>query len=465
MRRSLAAVLLLVASLGTATGAFSQVAPPPRFAAALELFEAERYDEAAEAFEAAYAYGPARWATAAQVMRGKAFYRAGHYDQAEAILHSFLEAHPNSRYADDARATLDFARAAVAMLQQRPRSLGVILSLNGEEAAQSQAIFNGIRMAVDEANQSATGSNRTRLVFRDIGSDAAGAGRAVRSLADEDVGVVLGALFSDQAREAAAAAEARRVVFVAPLATDDRVSRNSPVAFQANPTIEVRGRVLARFAVNGLLLRRFGILSGFDSQGISQAMAEAFQDEVERLGSEVVFFETLQSASDWSRLPDLLDPAGLSRARGLFVPLSGRQPERQANSLIQALESLGADLRVLGNAEWHQLPLSPAADPYGVTYTNDFRVDPSDRTTAAFLRNHRTRFGSEAGRLAHVGYDVTRFVLSAMNGQSNPFDVADALRTAALFEGTGMRIDFHGGQVNEAMYYQRYRDGLIDLLR
>jgi ABC-type branched-subunit amino acid transport system substrate-binding protein len=320
-------------------------------------------------------------------------------------------------------------------------------------------------MAVDEQNQSATGSNRIRLVFRDIGADAAGAGQAVRSLADEGTGVILGALFSEQAREAAAAAEARRVVFVAPRATDDRVSRNRLYTFQANPTIEVRGRLLARFAVNGLLLRRFGILSGFDNQGISQSMAEAFQDEIERLGSEVVFFKTLQSASDWSRLPDMLDPDSLARTRALFVPLSGRQPERQANSLIQTLETLGADLRVLGNAEWHQLPLGPRADPYGVTYANDFRVDSSDRTTSAFLRSHRSRFGSDAGRLAHVGYDVTRFLLSTMSGHPTPADLADALRTAAAFEGTGMRIDFRGGQVNEAMFYQRYRDGRIDLLR
>lgn len=465
MRRSLAAVLLLAASLGTGGRVAAQGVPPPRFAAALELFEAERYDEAAEAFGESYAGASAPWETAAQVMRGKALYRAGQYAQAEVSLRSFLAAHPDSRYADDARATLSYAQAALSMLRQRPRTLGVILSLTGEEAAQSQAIFNGIRMAVDEANQSATGSNRTRLVFRDIGADAAGADRAVRSLADEGVTVMLGALFSDQAREAAAAAEARRVVFVAPLATDDRVSRNRQFAFQANPTIEVRGRLLARFAVNGLLLRRFGILSGFDGQGISQAMAEAFQDEIERLGSDVVFFRTLQSASDWSRLPDLLDPDSLSRARGLFVPLSGRQPERQANSLVQALESLGADVRVLGNAEWHQLPLGPRADPYGVTYANDFRVDPSDRTTSAFLRSHRTRFGSDAGRLAHVGYDVTRFLLSAMNGQSTPIEVAEALRTGAPFEGTGMRIDFRGGQVNEAMFFQRYRDGRIELLR
>ena len=465
MRRSLAAALLLVVSLGTAGDGSGQVVAPPRFAAALELFEGERYDEAAEAFDASAASASVRWVTAALVMRGKALYRAGHYDQAEVSLRSFLEAHPDSRYAEDARATLDFTRVALAVLRQRPRSLGVILSLNGDEAAQSQAIFNGIRMAVDEANLSATGSNRTRLEFRDIGADAAGAGRAVRSLADEGIGVILGALFSDQAREAAGAAEVRRVVFVAPLATDDRVSRNSPVAFQTNPTIEVRGRLLASFAVNGLLLRRFGILTGFDSQGISKAMADAFRDEVERLGSEVVFFENLKSASDWTRLPDLLDPESLSRTRGLFVPLSGRQPERQANSLIQALESMGADLRVLGNAEWHELPLGPKADPYGITYTNDFRVDPSDRTTAAFLRSHRTRFGSDAGRLAHVGYDVTRFLLSAMNGRSTPIDVANALRSAPAFEGTGMRIDFRGSQVNEAMYYQRYRDGRSELLR
>jgi hypothetical protein len=74
--------------------------------------------------------------------------------------------------------------------------------------------------------------------------------------------------------------------------------------------------------------------------------------------------------------------------------------------------------------------------------------------------------------LAVVGYDVTRFVQEAATklkvaGQdsSDPVQLADAIRAAPPFDGIGIRLDFRGGQVNQAMFYHRYRDGRVELLR
>lgn len=462
IRTLLLAIGLLVSS---AAPARAQEVMPDDFREGLAAFDLGDFDRALIRFMAVASSGERDWISAGHFMAAKSLYRAHRFEEAEMALRAFLAEHPGSRYAQDADHTLSLARAAIAVLAQRARAVGVILSLHGEESAQSQAIFNGIRQAVDEHNGTAAGHERVRLVFRDIGAQPSGAATAVASLADEGVTVILGALFSDQARMAAAEAETRRVVFVAPLATDDRVSESRRFVFQANPTIATRGRVLARFAVNGLLLRRFGVLAAFDSQGFSTAMAEAFRDEVVELGGEVVFFRTLDSGTDWSNIAETLPAAPLRRARGLFVPLAGRQAEREANALIQSLTETGADVRVLGNAEWHQLRLGAAADPFAVTYLNDFRVEPEERFTREFLREHRRRFGVDAGRLAHVGYDVTRFLLQAMQGERSATDIADALRRAPLFDGTGMRIDFRGGQVNEALFYQRYRDGRVELLR
>jgi hypothetical protein len=41
----------------------------------------------------------------------------------------------------------------------------------------------------------------------------------------------------------------------------------------------------------------------------------------------------------------------------------------------------------------------------------------------------------------------------------------EALRGAGRFEGLGTRIHFQGGNVNQAMFFHRYRNNRIERLR
>src|SRR5690606_25039764 len=101
-------------------------------------------------------------------------------------------------------------------------------------------------------------------VFRDAGNDPARVQAALRALLDEQqADLVIGPLYSEQARAAAEVAEQRGVVLVAPLATDERVSEARRFVFQANPTLTVRGELMARMAVYGLRLDSIGVVAQF----------------------------------------------------------------------------------------------------------------------------------------------------------------------------------------------------------
>ena len=65
-------------------------------------------------------------------------------------------------------------------------------------------------------------------------------------------------------------------------------------------------------------------------------------------------------------------------------------------------------------------------------------------------------------RLALIGYDITRFLLSTMDAAEG--DLADGIRSASLYDGIGHRFRFGGGQVNEALYVLGFRDGQAVLL-
>ena len=418
-----------------------------------------------------------RKTTAAVLMAGKALYRQGEYERAISVLSRFVRTYPSSSYVLEAEEALRFAEEQLDLEAERTSvaALGITLPLGPDDVALTQALFNGIRLAVEAFNETSEGV-AIRMVFEDSGDEAAEARGAVAGLAGE-AGVVIGPLYSGEAAAAAEAAEAAGVVMVAPLATDDAVSQGKRYVFQANPTLATRGRQMADFALRNLRLRSFGVVAERRGAAISEQMAEAFQEEVMRQGADVAFFRLLPSERAWSRLGDALAPdetSGLDPLDGveaLYLPVAGGDAAANVQAALRELERTGADVRVLGNAEWDDLPSKLLASTFMTTYTNDFYVDPQSPDVQAFARRYEELTGTSLGaledtprRLAFTGYDLARFLLPLVAGTQEG-QLEEALRAAPPYQGLALRIDFGGGNVNQALYFLRYRAGRLELLR
>ena len=425
------------------------------FAQALDAYREGDFGMAYRRFRLAYAGYPLHQkTTAARLMAARARLREGEPAEAAALARAFLADFPGSRYAADARALL-----APEGRPDEPQTveIGLALPLGADTAPLTQAFFNGFRMAVDEANAAAlaSGGTRLRMVFRDSRGDAGGAEAAVRALSQ--TAVIVGPLFSEEALAAGAAAERQRTVLIAPLATDDRVAENRRYVFQANAPLSVRGAQMARTA-NALGMRRVGVVWEGEAGSTSERLASGFAAETRRNGGEVVFETSVGTA--WSALSARVgsDLAGLD---ALYAPVSGGNAETDIRVVLGTLDRSGADLAVLGDAEWHNRPAARALGPrFRLTYTNDFYLDAARAETRAFLGQYRQRFGADLDaaafttrRLAVTGYDLGR-LLTRQIGRGGG-DLADALRGAATAEGIGTRIGFAGGQVNRALFVQR----------
>lgn len=442
------------------------------FEQGLEAFEDGDYGMAHRRFRLVYStYQLNRKTTAALLMAGKSLYRAGQFQEAVDLLNTLIRRYPTSSYLDEARRVIDFA------LQRQDRSdrvgavqkLGIVLPLQGEDATLTQALFTGIRIAVEEHNR--LNNVPVRMIFRDSRAETQRAASSVSELADLGVEAIIGPLYSREAMAAAEAAERASVVLIPPLANDESVSDGRRFVFQANPTITVRGRLMARFALRGLMMDEFGIIAERDPDAISERMAEGFQEEVMLQGGELTFYELLESRSDWGALGDLIGADTLRAVEAVYVPLAGGGAINRIDAVFTSLERVDASrVRVLGNTEWHDLPHPNRASQFGTTYSTDFYVDQSDESVQAFMRQFRDVTGRNAdpssttGRLAFTGYDVTRYVL-AQARSTRSGTLREQLLEAPMYQGLGLRIDFRGGNVNQALYYFRYQDGAARLLR
>jgi ABC-type branched-subunit amino acid transport system substrate-binding protein len=468
MKATSALVFLL--ALISAPGLRAQPATAERVPAAETAFEngLQAYVEGAheEAFRlftrAAEDFGYNARTTAALVMAGKAAYAAGDFDLAVATLDDFIQRYPNSRYVTEAERVRALARAGgPSTAVAPPFDLGIVLPAAGADGYLAQALFNGVRLAVDEHNSG--GPRRpVRMIFRDTGGTETGARAAVDAVVGAGADAVIGPLFSGEAVSAGAAAEAAGVPLVAPLATDRAVSAGRRYVFQANPTFTMRGQVMANVAAQRLGLEAAGTVAV--RGGFGAEMADAFEAEWRALGRTVAFGERLPDAASWRRLPERLPPERWIDVEAVYLPVSGDDAAEHAADALRGLEALGLEgrVRALGNTEWEGLDASrPRAGRFDTVFDQDFFVD--EDAAAGFTVRYRALAGIGVDRLALMGYDATRFLL-ALVGAPGEAALADRIRRAPRYQGLAHRIEFAGGQVNRALFIMGYRNGEAVLL-
>jgi hypothetical protein len=183
------------------------------------------------------------------------------------------------------------------------------------------------------------------------------------------------------------------------------------------------------------------------------------------LGAQVVFYKLLPNAQAYANLVEQIGRDTLQQAEALYLPLSGAQAPALEQAALTSLTRAGVSIRILGNAAWRDVRAPLEASRYQLTFSNDFWVDSTRAEVRRFQQQYQALRHRKPDRLAYVGYDVTRFLLQQLPERSRLHDLPDRLRGAPLYQGLGMRLYFEGGQVNRALYFHRYRDGRLELIR
>jgi len=506
------------------------------FEQGIAAYERGDFDTAYDRFGLVQEYSLNQKTTASLLMAGKTRVQMGRHREAIEVLETLLDRYPETSYRDNAERLLSQARKGAQRKAARADTLrlGVALPMDSENVTLAQALFNGLRLAVDEHNgirrrylpppglergedslevydteavhgdSLADAEGQTTVVartdtvrvdslqilterirrpdwvakmyFRSVGDEPDSVRAAVETLAEEkNVDVIVGPLYSRTARTAGAAAEEADVLLVPPLATDESVSAGRDHVFQPNPTIPFRGRMMARFVEDGLLADSVAVVYERRSR-ISREIANSFQTEAAQNDLGVPFVLPLDNAASWSRLPELVDADStltdslLATTDAVYMPMSGRNASGKLQDALTGLGRLNID-RALGNAEWHDLPIRRLASQFKATYSNDFYVQTARPEVQTFIRRYRMLTGEtpdhlsvRGRRLAYAGYDIARFLLEVLS----PSDASPgpaALRSASEYDGLGTRIDFQGANVNQSLFFHRYRTNRLELLR
>ena len=219
-------------------------------------------------------------------------YRTGDVKSAQDLLAPVALLPPSTPYVDK----------AIDLLQRIQFSgsikIGAVLPLmlKSQQASMRELgvdLLDGMKMAVEEYNL--VNLPKVNLEVRDSERDPGVAARNVTELcSDDEVVAILGPVFSNEAFACAGIASARGVPLLTPTATANGIASIGPYVFQLNPDFEVRGRAMARFAFSDGS-RRFAVLSPVEQ--IQKSMADAFIDELGKLGGELIDVQWYQAGA------------------------------------------------------------------------------------------------------------------------------------------------------------------------
>ncbi|MEP7146325.1 MAG: ABC transporter substrate-binding protein [bacterium] len=172
---------------------------------------------------------------------------------------------------------------------------------NAEEKKLGEQMVKGIQDALNDYNASQPGKKIT-LILEDTKRDQSATLKIINKfVSDSSVIAIFGPVFSSELINNAGAPAFHKIPLITPTATQNFLAENNPYVFQLNPTYDIRGRIMARYAMDELGMKNFAILS---EETYGKNFADSFTDEVLKSGKTVIF--TKYYAKDKTDLSDEL---------------------------------------------------------------------------------------------------------------------------------------------------------------
>jgi branched-chain amino acid transport system substrate-binding protein len=317
--------------------------------------------------------------------------------------------------------------------------IGEVNPISGAIGEYGAACHNGIKLAVDQANAGGgVLGKQIVLLTEDNQSRAGQTSTIVRKFVTQDkVVAIVGDLTSSATLEGGPVAQAAKIPMVTPLATNPKVTEIGDYIFRVCFIDEFQGRIMARFALENLKIKKGAILTDL-KQDYSIGLSGFFKETFVNGGGRVVREQSYSSGdTDFRAQLTSLKAAG---PEVVFVP--GYYPE--VGIILKQARQLGITVPFIGCEAWDSPTLLQVAGKAaeGCYFSDQFSADDPSAMVQEFDKVYRERFGSRPDNFAALGYDAARVVLEAIKraGSTDSTVIRDALAQTKDFPGVSGNI-------------------------
>lgn len=371
------------------------------------------------------------------------------------------------------------ALGAASLTACKPREvpkdirIGVIAELTGEIPAVGASCKNAAVMAVAEINEAGgleIGGSRhgLALVIEDSAATADKAAAAARKLAADGVLAIVGPNASLGAVPAADVAEAAKVPLITPWSTAPRTTLDASgqpkkYVFRACFTDAFEGHLLARFGSGYMHAAKAAVLYNASSEA-PRSQAELFRKDFEKIGGQVVAFETYTTGEK-----DFAQQFGRIKAAApdlIFLPSYYDEVPIQ----LKQAHQLGLKVPFLGSDTWSspELIKQSGPDADGAYFCNHYSPEAKNTITGTFVVSYKKRHGGQTpDDGAALTYDSFSLLTKALTaaGKLDRQAVRDALAKISDFEGVTGKMKFRGtGDPIKSAVMMQIKDGKVTFI-
>lgn len=344
--------------------------------------------------------------------------------------------------------------------------IGAMLPLSGialsdEQSAAAKEILEGIRYAVYEFNQAH--EDKIGLITKDTELLKEKISEIEQYFStNNNVKAIIGPVFSNEVRTALEEFNRDKIPIISPTATDNDLTSLYDNFYQANPSFELRGKLMAQYVFYVENKTKMGILNAIE--GYSPLLAGEFQKEFEKLGGRILVKETYSSNTfDLSR--QILNIAKYrSEIEGIYIPLASKV---DVPAILSEMVRNNLDAAVYGNQDWllaSGFETSPEISNK-ITFTSDYFIDYNSPNYQSFSKKFNQITGSDPNRNVFYGYDTGKYLLTVMrNINSTSENIKTKMNSGIISSGFHNNIAFDDQRVNKFLNIVRYKDGRFELI-
>ncbi len=300
-------------------------------------------------------------------------------------------------------------------------NLGVIAELTGDMPAVGASCRNAAEMAVKEINAAGglmVGKEKMKInliVEDNAGKADQSAAAAQKLITQDEVLAIVGPNASRYAIPAAEIAESSQTVLITPWSTNPKTTldttTNKPkkYVFRACFIDPFQGGVLAKFALENLKLKKAAVLYDVASD-YNKGIAEVFKASYEKLGGQVVAFETYTTNDkDFSaQLTKIKD----TKPDVIFLPNYYSEVPLQ----VQQAKRLGINVPFIGSDSWgsNELLTLGGADLNGYYFSTHYSADNAAPVARKFIDDYEKAYGAKPDDVAALTYDAFGLLFGAI---------------------------------------------------
>ncbi|GAA3669826.1 branched-chain amino acid ABC transporter substrate-binding protein [Nocardioides ginsengisoli] len=292
--------------------------------------------------------------------------------------------------------------------------------------------FNGVELAVKEANASKEFGFGVELVKGDDQGDPSKAPAAATSLIqDQGVLGVVGPAFSGSVKAAGAQYSSAGLAFVTPSATNAQLQDQGFSSFHRSvPSDNVEGTIGAEWLAQKA--KKVFVIDDLGDYG--KGVADALQKKLESEGVKVIREGVDAKTTDYSVVAQKVKASG---AEALFY--GGY--DAQTALLAKAIKAVGYDgLKVTGNGSKSTIFFDQSGDAGNGWYFLCGCADAaSDPKAQKFTDSYRSAYNQDPSTFTPESYDATRALLTAIKNAA-----ADGSLTRKAVAKSLDEIDFQG---------------------